>query len=53
MTNDLQNRTPAPKVGMLRDHHNSRHHLSCSVGLLPTEHWHEFSALETQASSPS
>ncbi len=47
MTSDLQNRPPASKVGMVRDYHNSRHHLSCSVGLLPTAHWYEFSALET------
>ena len=52
MTSDLQNRPPAPKVAMIRDHHNLRYHRSCSVGLLPTVHRREFSALETQASSP-
>ena len=53
MTSDLQNRPLAPKVRMLRDHDNSRRPLSCCVGLLPTAHWYDFSALETQASSPS
>jgi hypothetical protein len=53
MTSDLQNRPPAPKVGKIGDNHNSRYHLSRSVGPLPTAHWREFSVLETEDPSLS